>query len=239
VSSGIFDRLAAVYGLQEPCWPTDPYLFLLWWHCGYPASDAACEKGWISLTHDFATDPESIFSADPTGLSDALRAGGMVPEIRARRLHDIAERVLKEFGGDLYGALRMMTIANARAALKRFPNIADPGADRIILFAGLAPVAAVPSNCPHVLVRIQRGLERENYGVTYREAQEGIESGTPAALDARSQAYLLLKRHGQEICKRTNPKCDACAVNDCCAFFAGKNRGQMAPANRRVRRQAS
>ncbi|HKD08398.1 MAG TPA: hypothetical protein VKB79_21030 [Bryobacteraceae bacterium] len=239
MSSGIFEKLAAVYGPQEPSFPTDPYLFLIWWHCGYPASDAACAKGWISLTREFATDPGSLFSADPAGLSEALRAGGMVPEIRARRLHEIAERVLKEFGGDLCGALRMMPIAKARAALKKFPNIADPGADRIILFAGFAPVAAVPSNCPHVLVRIQRGLERENYGVTYREAQEGIESGTPATLDARSQAYLLLKRHGQEICKRTNPKCDACALNDCCAYFAGKNRGRAAPATRRIRQPAS
>ncbi len=163
----------------------------------------------------------------------------MVPEIRARRLGEIAERVLKEFGGDLIAALRAMPLVKACAALKKFPNIADPGADRIILFAGLAPVAAVPSNCPHVLVRIQRGLERENYGVTYKEAQEEIESETPATLDARSRAYLLLKRHGQEICKRKNPKCGQCPVNDGCAYFAGKNRGRTAPESGRIKQRVS
>jgi endonuclease III len=239
VTSGIFDRLAAAYGPQEPCWPTDPYLFLIWRHCGYPASDAACAKGWSALTRDFRLDPESLFAAEPASLTEALRAGGMVPEIRARRLREIAERVLKEFGGDLGQALRSMPISRARVALKKFPTIADPGADLIILFAGLAPVAAVPSNCPHVLVRIQRGLERENYGVTYREAQEGIESGTPATLDARSQSYLLLKRHGQDVCKRTNPKCDACPVSDSCAYFAGKNRGRTFPENRGIKQRVS
>ena len=38
----LLDRLEAFHGAQEPCWPTEPYLFLVWWHCGYPASDAAC-----------------------------------------------------------------------------------------------------------------------------------------------------------------------------------------------------
>jgi len=53
-----------------------------------------------------------------------------------------------------------------RRALKKFPNIADPGADRILLFGGMSPVAAVPSNNPHVLVRIQSGPEGKNYGET-------------------------------------------------------------------------
>jgi hypothetical protein len=69
------------------------------------------------------------------------------------------------------------TLAEARKTLKGFPGIADPGADRILLFAGVAPVAAVPSNVPHVLVRILQGPERENYGVTYRDAQEAIPNG--------------------------------------------------------------
>jgi hypothetical protein len=35
-------------GKQEPCWPMDPYEFILSWHCGYVARDAACTKGWTS-----------------------------------------------------------------------------------------------------------------------------------------------------------------------------------------------
>jgi len=30
----LLDTLEAHYGPQEPAWPTDPYLFLVWWHCG-------------------------------------------------------------------------------------------------------------------------------------------------------------------------------------------------------------
>jgi endonuclease III len=174
--------------------------------------------------------PERLLAANPAKLAAALKPGGMVPELRAMRLKEIAERVEKESGGDLLEGLKGLTIARVRAALKKFPNIADPGADRILLFGGISPVAAVPSNCPHVLVRIQLGQERENYGVTYKEAQGMIAAEVPAKFDARARAYLLVKVHGQKVCKRTNPKCGACPVAGECAYFRGKSRGRAGKA---------
>ena len=222
----ILDVLAAAHGEIVAAWPTDPYLFLVWLHCGYPASDARCAKGWESVTSQIGAGVDRILAASPAKLTNALKAGGMVPELRAMRLKEIAERVVKQYGGDLSEGLRGLPVAEVRRSLKQFPNIADPGADRILLFAGISPVAAVPSNCPHVLVRIQAGKERENYVVTYREAQRMIENGVPATFDSRTRAYLLLKHHGQQVCKSSNPRCDSCPVAPDCAFFAGKLRGR-------------
>ena len=224
----ILRRLESHYGKQEPGWPADPYLFLLWWHCGYPASDDRCSKGWESLNRQVGVGIEQILAATPAKLASALKPGGMVPELRAMRLKEIAARVKDAFEGELRAGLTG-PMAEVRKQLKKFPNIADPGADRILLFSGIAPVAAVPSNCPHVLVRILYGQERQNYGVTYREAQETIAAEVPEKFDARTRAYLLLKRHGQEICK-TKPKCDQCPVNSSCAYFAGKRRGRAGSA---------
>jgi endonuclease-3 len=228
----LLDTLEAFHGIQQPTWPTDPYLFLVWWHCGYPASDTTCAKGWEALRSQIGVEPDRLLAANPQKLALALKPGGMVPELRAMRLKEIAERIQKEFGDDLRAALNGLSLAQVRAALKKFPNIADPGVDRILLFGGISPVPAVPSNCPHVLVRIQLGQEHENYGRTYGEAQRMIEAETPAAFDRRIRAYLLLKCHGQQLCKRTNPKCSACLVAPSCAFFAGKMRGRPAPAER-------
>ena len=227
--AALLDQLEAFYGPQQPDWPTDPYLFRIWWHCGYPASDASCQKGWESLNRQIGTGLAQLLSAPMPKLSAALKPGGMVPELRAMRVKEIAARVKDEFGGDLRAALSG-PLAKVRKLLKAFPNIADPGADRILLFAGTAPLAAVPSNCPHVLVRLMHGQEHENYGRTYREAQQLIEENIPATLDARTRAYLLLKRHGQDVCKRTKPKCDKCIVSSACAYFAGNRRGRSAPA---------
>ncbi len=214
----LLDQLEAHYGPQRPIWPADPYLFLIWWQCGYPASDASCAKGWDGLKRGIGVEPKTLLAASTARLTSALTPGGMVPDVRALRIKEIADRVLEEFGGDLAAALRNLPVAKARATLKTFPGIADPGADRILLFGEISPVAAVPSNMPQVAVRIVRGKESDNYGRNYKDAQELIAAETPDGFAARTRAYLLLKTHGQHLCKRLNPKCSACPIQRSCAF---------------------
>ena len=217
----LLDRLETLYGPQEPNFPVEPYEFLVWWYCGYPASDAACSKGWAALTRDVGIEPEKLLKAKPAELSAALKPGGMVPELRAERLKEVAMRVQDEFAGDLRAGL-VGPIPQARKRLKSFPSIADAGADRILLFGGISPIAAVPSNCVHVLDRILHPSESKNYSAAYREAQRVLVAELPEKFDARTRAYLLLKKHGQEICKRTNPKCDKCPISAKCAFFTAQ-----------------
>jgi endonuclease III len=218
----ILGRLERHYGPQAPCWPTDPYRFLVWWHCGYPPSDAACNRGWESLNERIGVEPAELLDATSARITAALKPGGMVPELRANRLKEVAARVRDDFGGDLRTALAER-MPHARKLLRQFPGIAGPGADRVLLFGGLAPIAAVPSNTPYVLVRIRQGPEGRNYGASYREAQQIIDAGVPADVASRSRAYLLLKQHGQFACKRTKPACSTCPVNEACAFFAGES----------------
>jgi endonuclease-3 len=215
----LLDRLQKFYGQQEACWPVEPYEFIVWRHCGYPASDAACTKGWDKLKSEVGIEPRDLLAATPRNLTSALKVGGMVPELRALRLKEIAMRVKDEFGGDLRGALAG-PLSVVRKLLKKFPGIADPGADRILLFGGIVPLAAVPSNCTQVLVRVLFGQEDDNYSANYRKAQQAIAAEVRETFDARTRAYLLLKQHGQEICKRTKPKCEKCPVSSDCAFFA-------------------
>jgi endonuclease III len=254
--AAILDALERHHGKQAAWWPTDPYEFLVWWHCGYPQSDERCAKGWAALESQVGIAPRALLAAKPSQLAEVLKHGGMVPELRAERLKEIAMRVQDEFGGELEEFLvasfsflekdrtegrgpragkpktndQPPTTSSAHKILKTFPNIGDPGADRILLFARMAPLAAIPSNNVQVLVRVLQGRERENYGQNYREAQQAIEAEIPPRFDARQRAYLLLKVHGQEICTRTNPKCDVCPLNSVCAYAAGKLRGRSKAA---------
>lgn len=214
------DRLEAFHGPQSADWPTDPYEFLVWWHCGYPASDTTCAKGWTALRAVTGIDPDALLDAPVGTLAAALKAGGMVPELRAMRLKEVATRVLDEYEGDLRRGL-VGPPEQLRKRLKKFPNIADGGADRMMLFAGIAPVAAVPSNNPQVLSRLLKASRQENYTASYRASKEAIEAEVPATFEARTRAYLLLKRHGQEVCKRTTPRCEACPLRPDCRFAAG------------------
>jgi endonuclease III len=223
--SAILDTLESFHGPQAPPCPTDPYLFLVWWHCGYPASEERCGRGWKSLNEEIGTSPERLLATPSSRLSRALEPGGMIPELRAGRLKQIAQQVQEQCNGDLNAALRRIPLNKARALLKKFPGIADPGADRILLFGEIATIAAVPSSCPQVLVRIESGRTHESYDADYREAQQIIQKEVPETFAARTRAYLLIQRHGQRICKRSSPQCRMCPIAGACVLVAGTSRG--------------
>jgi endonuclease III len=215
--TGLLDSLESNYGALDPVAPTDPYEFLVWWHCGYPASEERCSKGWASLTREVGIAPKRLIFASTAKLVGVLKAGGMVPDLRAARVKEIAERVQEEYGGDLRSALSRLSVPQARKALKAFPGIGNPGADRILLFSRLSPVAAVPSACPYVLVRVLQGPEGPKYVAVYAAAQQTLNT-LPATVDERIRAYLLVARHGHELCKRSNPLCERCPLRAQCAF---------------------
>lgn len=216
----LLDSLQSFYGAVAPQAPAEPYEFLVWWHCGYPPSEERCAKGWDSLKKEIGVAPKQVLQASKAKLARVLKTGGMVPELRAARLKEIAERVRREFGGDLPAALSRLSAAQARKILKSFPGIGNPGADRILLFSRLSAAAAVPSSCPHVLIRVLQGREGGNYTATYSAAQQ-ILGALPAVFDARIRAYLLLDRHGHVLCKRSKPLCERCPLQSECAFAIG------------------
>jgi len=217
------DALESFHGRQRPDWPVDPYAFLVWWHCGYPPSDEACNKGWAALTAEQDVAPAKLVKARAPTLARLLKAGGFVADLRAERIKSIAAEVIEKWGGDLSRALRETPIAAAMKALKKLPGIGEPGAERILLFGDIAPVPAVPSNATQVAVRMQRGASFDAYTKDYREGRRLIEAHVPATLAARQRSFLLLKIHGQTLCKRSKPQCDACPIASNCAFF-GRSR---------------
>lgn len=199
----------------------DRYEFLIWWHCGYPASDARCARGWTSLKERVGVRPEQLLQAKPATLTAALKASGLIPELRTQRVRLIATAVRREFSGNLARAFLQMQPAEIRRVLKRLPGIADPGADRIVLFGGFSSVAAVPSNATQVPVRMQVGPVFGSYARDYLEGQKLIDSEVAPGFAARQRAFLLLKIHGQSLCRRSTPNCEACPIANRCAFRNG------------------
>jgi endonuclease III len=212
------DALEAFYGRQKASWPTEPFRFLVWWQCGYPPSEVACEKGWRALSAMAKIEPAALLALNARKFGRALAMGGLVPELRVGRIRDVAGMVAKIPGADLAKRLKALSLPEARKLLKRYPGIAGPGADRIILFGGLSPLAAVPSNAPQVLLRMQAGEVPASYSACYRDAQAIVAGGTPETLAARKRTYLLVKHHGETLCKRSRPACASCPIERSCAF---------------------
>jgi endonuclease III len=218
----LLDRLEKHYGKPAmsgaKLGPTDPYEMVIHRNAGYPQSDVNCDRGFKSLKNSIGISPEKILAAPPAKLTEAARVGGMAPELRGLRLKEIAARVLDEFDGDLRAVMKRGPV-EAKKALKKFPTIGDSFADKVLLYTNTAPVAAVPANCVHVLPRLGFGRETKNYAVNYRAAQDAIAAEIPEKHDARLRAYLLIKEHGQTLCKTAHPKCDECPVSGECEYF--------------------
>ena len=214
----LLDRLEARYGAPSHEGPTEPFRLLVWLNCGYPASDAACARGFAAVEAAIGVTPGAILAADTATLTDALRAGGMIAEQRAERLKVIARRVSEEFGGDLAAALTGPVEASRRR-LTSFPTIGEAAADRILLFWGLAPVAVAPAGALQVPLRLGYGVEVNDWGKTYRSVRDALEAELPAEFAPRQRAYLLLKTHGQATCKRAAPVCRECPLTDDCRYF--------------------
>jgi len=182
--------------------------------------------------------PENILEAPKTKLTKLTRLGGIVPELRAEKLKEIARMAKNEFGKDLLAMLKRWMleekkqpgkgIRGAKSVLQKFPVIGEPGAEKILLFSKLAPVAAVPSACVSVAIRLWGGTGK-NYAADYRVAREILSAGLDETFEARQRAYLLLKKHGQEICKRSTPKCEICPLTRQCAYFQAKAADSNAP----------
>jgi len=223
----LLDRLEKFYGKPKPPYPNDPYEMILYINCAYPATEAACAKAFEALKKSVGVKVDEILAAPKSKLAEVTKVGGSFPERRAGRLQEIAALVKRDFGGDLRTALSK-PLPEARKALKLFPCIGDPSADKILLFTKTAPVAAVPSNCVHVLTRLGQGEEKKNYAASYRSAQEAIRAQLPEECSALIRAYLLLKRHGQELCKLSRPRCELCPVSSDCLYV---NRPQVPAKN--------
>ena len=217
--TAIIRKLEKFYGRPKPPQITDPLELILFENVAYLANDEKRAAAFSALKKKIGTRPEQILKASQKQLEEITRIGGIVPELRAQRLRQIAELVHYILKDDLASELKK-PLAQAKKALKKFPTVGDPGAEKILLFTGTYPVLALESNGLRVLVRLGFAEEQKSYSATYRGVQQALAGHLPPGCDALIAAHQLLRQHGQELCKRTRPLCEAgCPLTVKCSYF--------------------
>ena len=146
-----------------------------------------------------------------------LHAAALVPEQFAGKLQKCAQIALEEFDGDLRPVLKL-PFPKAKKALQKFPGIGEPSAEKILLFARTYPVLPLDSNGLRVLLRLGFGEEKKSYSTTYRLVQKDVQEGLDEDFAWLVQLHLLLRHHGQELCKRTKPECKKCPLAPECDY---------------------
>ena len=228
--TAIIRKLEKFYGRPNPPKTTDPVELILLENVAYLADDEKRAAAFAALKKKIGTRPEQILKASQKQLEEITRLGGIVPELRAQRLRQIAEIVRHIFNDDLAAQLKK-PLPQAKKALKRFPTIGDPGAERILMLTHSYPVLALESNGLRVLLRLGFAEDKKSYSASYRGVQQALAGQLPSHLDvvkgkyhskcdALIAAHQLLRQHGQELCKRTRPLCDAgCPLTAECRYF--------------------
>ncbi|HLZ74132.1 hypothetical protein [Phenylobacterium sp.] len=202
--------------------PTEPFRMILWENIGYLVDDPRRRELFDGFEAAIGLDPAAIAAASDNELLPLAKRGGMRPETRVERWRTIARIVRTQAAGDLDAALRALPLAKARALLKTFPVIADPGADKILLFAGIAPRPALESNAVRALARLGFFQEQASYDRSYKAAIAVlVEGGRPDGAWL-IEAHQLLRELGKTTCKRGEPICAACPVDGLCAHAAVK-----------------
>ncbi len=212
----LLSALRKLYGRLRPPPARGPFELLLYENVAYLADDARRDEAFALLRERIGLAPENIAAAPHAALRGAA-GRGIVADQTVEKLRAVAAITLDEFGGDLDEAIRRPA-KDAIKALRKFPSIGEPGAEKILLLCRRQPFLALDSNALRVLLRLGYGREDKSYARSYRSAQEAADGELPRAIFARTEAHLLLRRHGQELCKRTQPRCEICPLRSGCLY---------------------
>jgi len=210
-------RLKRHYGAPTVPPAKGPFELVMWENACYLLPDDRRGAVFEGLRAQVGLNASAILKADKAVLLALAKMGGMRPETRVFRWLEIARITMSQFEGNLDSILKE-PYGRAKKALKQFPNIGDPGAEKILLFCGSAPGLPLEWNGLRVLTRVGYGRSQKYYGATYRSVQEGLRDKLPRGSAAIARAHLLLREHGQKICRNTVPLCRECPIEDLCLF---------------------
>jgi len=214
--SKLVDRLHQYYGSPPLSPSTDPLELIIWENIAYLASDEHRAGAFATLKRTIGIRPEQILAAKHSALA-AIGKAGILPDVSAEKLLKVAQIAYEEFGSDLRSVLKK-PLPQAKKALKRFPSIGDPGAEKILLLTRSYPLMALDSNGLRVLCRVGFAEEQKNYSATYRSIQDALREQLPKDYDSLIRAHQLLRQHGQGLCKRSKPRCTECPIQSVCAY---------------------
>jgi len=214
----LLDQLDRHYGPLLPPEITDPFEMILWENVAYLADDEKRKETFSLLKKQVGLKPHQILATPLKTLREVTKRGGIMPDQSAQKLLEAAAIAAREFGGNLQSILDL-PVAKAKKALKKFPGIGEPGAEKILLFCRKLPVLALESNGVRVLLRLGYGSEETSYSVSYRCIRKSVETQLVSEFDWLIRAHQLLRHHGQQICKRNFPFCSECPVSRDCDYY--------------------
>ena len=200
----IIELLRQEYGELRWRPRSDPMSELVGTILSQNTSDTNSGRAFTRLVGRFPT-WESLLSADPTAIAEAIRVGGLA-RIKAPRIKAVVEEVWARRGSFALAFLSEMPLEEAKAWLRSLPGVGPKTAACVLLFALGRPALPVDTHVYRVARRL--GLVPPRVGTA---AAHGLLEGMLAP-DEVYPFHMSLIKHGRRICKAQRALCHECVL---------------------------
>jgi endonuclease-3 len=221
-------HLEQFYGtLSAP--PRDPFILFVWEVLSAHSSPRRADAALAALKRLRALTPDSMWKAPPARLEAAVRLAGPYLERRLQALRTGVEQFRRS---PRLPAIIRGPLPAARRALKALPQLGQPGARRMLLFAADHAVVPIDAEVHRVMVRLGYGrtimsgvADTAPTPKSVRVARAALTAEFGAGSAALRRAWLYLSHHGAATCTERDPHCSVCPLLEGCP--EGERREQI------------
>ena len=211
----VHHRLLAVYGDPPRRGCSDPVGSLVQTILSQNTSDVNTARAYASLRAAFP-DWHAVMTAPTEAVAEAIRSGGLANQ-KAPRIQAALRAIYETRGAFDLNWLADLPVEEARRWLTSLPGVGNKTASIVLLFCFNMPAFPVDTHVHRVTRRL--GLAPTN--ATPDQVMHIIETHAPPAWFY--PLHLNLIRHGRAVCKALQPRCQACALTDLCAFYLAQH----------------
>jgi endonuclease-3 related protein len=155
---------------------------------------------------------EAILELPQDVVADLVRPSGHF-NVKARKVQEFCRVLVEVYGGSI-DALLEGDAVEVRARLLEVWGIGPETADAMTLYAGRLPTFVVDAYTYRLFERLDLAPGERRYELYRRFLLDTI----GPEVERLNEWHALIVRHGQQICRRSNPLCDACPLLEDCPF---------------------
>lgn len=192
----------------------DPLAELIQTILSQNTSDVNSDRAYAALRERYGEQWEAVRAAPVHELADTIRTGGL-PNLKARRIKLVLDRIADRRGALDLGFLRDIPLEEGRSFLQSLDGVGPKTAACVLLFACGKPAFPVDTHVHRVSQRL--GLVGPK--ASPEQAHAELEAFVPP--DLAYAFHMDLIRHGREVCKAQRPRCGACPVASLCPYPTG------------------
>jgi len=166
------------------------------------------ERAIANLRQADLLEPKALYATPLEELEELIRPAGYY-RIKARRLRNLLELVVKRYGGSLEKMFASDPAA-LREQLLAVKGIGPETADSILLYAGGIPVFVIDAYTYRIFAR--HGWVEPD--ADYHRLQEYFHSQLADDAAMFNEYHALLVRLGKHYCHKRRPRCPGCPLEE-------------------------